>query len=71
MTKSFYFTMTDAQVKAEWRMEYERASHVADICETCGEHVAEYLNGSGFMCELCAESAIEYGRIHVSEAYEE
>lgn len=63
--------MTNEQIKREWRMEYERASRVVDICENCGDYVAEYLTGSGFACDLCADAAIEYGRQHVSEAYEE
>jgi len=63
--------MTNETVKAEWRAEFERAAVVPDICDNCGDYVAEYRSGSGFLCELCADSAIAYGRLHVPEAYED
>lgn len=63
--------MTNETVKTEWRAEFERCTSVPDICDNCGEYVPEYRAGSGFLCDLCADAAIEYGRQHVPEAYEE
>lgn len=63
--------MTNEQVLAEWRKSFDSLKLRGVVCENCGEHEAEYVNATGDICRLCAESAIEYGRIHVPEAYEE
>lgn len=63
--------MTHERVLSEWRKAFDALKLRGIACVNCGEREAEYLNESGDLCRPCAESAIEYGRMHVYEAYEE